>query len=245
MRRLRGADLQDGRYPPGHRAHHRPGAGHDPARHDHRLRRQPHRHPWRLRGAGIRHRHLGGGARPGHPDPDAAAGEEPAHLGRRRLGQRGHRQGFDPGDHRRDRHGRRHRPCHRICRPGDPRPLHGRPHDDLQHVDRGRCPGRADRAGRDDVRIPEGPADGAQGRAVGDGRGLLAHPAVGPRRPLRPGGGAERGRHRADGDLGHQPAGCGADHRRRPRSRQPGATRPAPRRRAARSTIWGSRPELG
>ena len=47
------------------------------------------------------------------------------------------RQGPDPRHHRQDRHRRRHRPCHRICRQGDPRPVDGRPHDGLQHVDRG------------------------------------------------------------------------------------------------------------
>ncbi len=35
-------------------------------------------------------------------------------------------------------------------------PLDGGPHDDLQHVDRGGCPCRHDRAGRDDVRLREG-----------------------------------------------------------------------------------------
>ena len=35
--------------PPGHRARDRPGAGRDAARHDGRLRRQPHQHPRRLR----------------------------------------------------------------------------------------------------------------------------------------------------------------------------------------------------
>ena len=67
-----------GRYPPGHRPHHRAGAGPDPARHDHRLRRQPHRDPWRLRGAGLRHRHLRGRACAGDADPDPAAGQEHA-----------------------------------------------------------------------------------------------------------------------------------------------------------------------
>ena len=50
--------LRRRRRAPGDRAHHRPGAGLDPAGHDHRLRRQPHRDPRRLRGAGARHRHL-------------------------------------------------------------------------------------------------------------------------------------------------------------------------------------------
>jgi len=35
-------------------------------------------------------------------------------------------EGPDPRHHRPDRHRRRHRPRHRICRQGDPRPLDGR-----------------------------------------------------------------------------------------------------------------------
>ena len=45
---------------PGHRSHHRPRDGHHPARADHRLRRQPHLHPRRVRRAGVRHRHQRG-----------------------------------------------------------------------------------------------------------------------------------------------------------------------------------------
>ena len=67
--------------PPGHRPRGRPGAGLHPARHDHRLRRQPHLDPRRLRGAGPRHRHLRGRARARHPDADPEEGEE--HAGRR------------------------------------------------------------------------------------------------------------------------------------------------------------------
>ena len=40
---------------------------------DDRLRRQPHQHPRRLRGAGLRHRHQRGRARPGHADALARA----------------------------------------------------------------------------------------------------------------------------------------------------------------------------
>ena len=56
----------------GHRAHYRAGAGAFAARHDHRLRGQPHLHARRAGRAGVRHRHLGGGACAG--DADAAAG---------------------------------------------------------------------------------------------------------------------------------------------------------------------------
>ena len=43
------------------------------------------------------------------------------------LGHGRHREGHDPAHHRPDRRGRRHRPRHRICRAGDPRPVDGRP----------------------------------------------------------------------------------------------------------------------
>ena len=76
---------------------------------------------------------------------------------RRRAAGRRHGQGRDPRRHRRDRHRRRHRPRHRVPRLGDPRPLDGGPDDGLQHVDRGRRPGRARRARRHDVRLPRGP----------------------------------------------------------------------------------------
>ena len=46
-----------------------------------------------------------------------------------------HRQGHHSRHHRQDRHRRRQRPCDRIRRRGDSRPLRGRPHDGLQHVD--------------------------------------------------------------------------------------------------------------
>ena len=66
--------LPDGRPRPGHRARDRPRAGPDPAGHDHRLRRQPHLDPRRVRGAGLRHRHQRGRARARHPDPAPATG---------------------------------------------------------------------------------------------------------------------------------------------------------------------------
>ncbi len=53
------------------------------------------------------------------------------------------RQGRHPGDHQSHRHRWRRGSHHRVPRLRDPRPLHGRPHDDLQHVDRGAARGRA------------------------------------------------------------------------------------------------------
>ena len=55
----------------------------------------------------------------------------------------------------------------RVPRPGRSSALDGGPHDHLQHVHRVGRPGRAHRAGRDDVRLPQGPAVRAEGRRLG------------------------------------------------------------------------------
>ena len=91
----------------------------------------------------------------------------------RRAWRRRHRQGHRAGDHRRDRHGGRHGLRHRIRRRGDPRAVHGRPHDGLQHVDRGRRPGRHDRARREDLRLSSGPAVRSARRRLGHGAGAI------------------------------------------------------------------------
>ena len=54
-----------------------------------------------------------------------------------------HRQGHHSRHHRPDRHRGRHRPRHRVRRLGDRGAVDGRPHDGLQHVDRGRRARRA------------------------------------------------------------------------------------------------------
>ena len=66
---------------------------------------------------------------------------------------------------------------HRVPRPGHRGAVDGRAHDDLQHVDRGRRPRRHGGAGRDDVRLPEGPTARSAGRGLGARRGRLAHAA--------------------------------------------------------------------
>ena len=197
----------------GHRPRHRPRAGLYAARHHHRLRRQPHLDPWRVRRAGARHRHLGSRARAGDADADPEEGQEHARGRRRQIARRRHRQGHHPGDHRRDRHRRRHRLCAGICRRRDPRALDGRPHDGLQHVDRGRRPRRPDRAGREGVRVPEGPSEVAEGRRLGRRDALLGNAALRRRRAFRPRDPAGRGKAAADRDLGHLARGRGVDHR--------------------------------
>ena len=58
------------RHPPGHCAYRRAGTGLHATRHDDCVRRQPYRHPWRIRRAGVRHRHVGSGTCAGHANAD-------------------------------------------------------------------------------------------------------------------------------------------------------------------------------
>jgi hypothetical protein len=165
-RRVRHRQLPDGRPRPGHRARDRPRAGPHAAGHDHRLRRQPHRHPRRVRRAGVRHRHQRGRARARHPDAAPVTAEVDVGRGRRRAARRRHRQGRHPGDHRPHRHRRRHRPRHRVPRLGHPLAVDGGPHDGVQHVDRGRRQGRPDRPRRHHLRLPRGPPPRSRGFAA-------------------------------------------------------------------------------
>ena len=142
LRRVRHPLLRDGRSGSGHRARDRAGAGPHAAGHDDRVRRQPHLDARRVRRARVRHRHERGRARARHADAAAdAAGDHGDHRRRRPAGRR-HREGRRARDHRPHRHRRRHRFGHRVPRRRDPRPLDGRPHDRVQHVDRGRRPRR-------------------------------------------------------------------------------------------------------
>ena len=74
-RRIRRAAVRLRQRPPGHRPRHRSRARTDAAGHDHRVRRQPHQHAWRVRRAGVRHRHERSRARAGHAVPGAAEAE--------------------------------------------------------------------------------------------------------------------------------------------------------------------------
>ena len=94
--------------------------------------------------------------------------EEHARGGGRQAAGGRHRQGHHPRHHRRDRHRRRHRLRARICRRSDPRAVHGRPHDGLQHVGRGRRQGRLHRAGREGLRLSQGPAAGRRKASAWD-----------------------------------------------------------------------------
>ena len=138
---------------PGHRPRHRAGAGPDAAGHDHRLRRQPHGHPRRLRRAGLRHRHQRGRACAGDADACCSASRRPTRCASTAAAPRRHGQGHHPGPDRQDRHRRRHRLRLRVHRLGHPRALDGRAHDRLQHVHRRRRARRPDRARRHDLRV--------------------------------------------------------------------------------------------
>ncbi len=142
--------------PPRDRPRHRAGAGPDAARPDDRLRRQPHQHPRRIRGAGVRDRHERGRACSG--DADALARSPAALVRSRGHGQRSPRgpgaEGHHPRRHPRDRHRRGDGARSRVLRAGDLRTFDGRPDDGLQHVDRGRRPGRLDRPRRHDDPVP-------------------------------------------------------------------------------------------
>ena len=220
--RFRHRVFRRARYPPGHRAHDRARAGLHAARHDHRLRRQPHLHARRLRGARARHRHLRGRACARHPDADPEEGEEHAGHRRRQAAARRHRRRTSSSPIIGET-GTAGGTGHVIEYAGevDPRAVDGRPHDGLQHVDRGRRPRRHGGAGREDLRLSEGPAEGAEGRGLGRGRALLgdACPRTRARistRSVR----LDAAEPAAARDLGHEPGGRGLDHRHRARSRR-------------------------
>ena len=95
----------------------------------------------------------------------------------RRPARRRHAEGRHPRRHRADRHRRRPGLHGRVPRQHVRADVHGGPHDGLQHEHRVGCAGRHDRAGRDDVRLPEGPRPRSAGRAVGRRRRVLDEPA--------------------------------------------------------------------
>jgi hypothetical protein len=141
----------------------------------------------------------------------------------------------------RDRHRRRHRPRHRVPRLGDPGALDGGPHDAVQHVDRGGCPGRPRRPRRHDLRLPAGPRPRAEGRRVGC-RGRRLEDARHRRRRRVGQGGRDRRLHdHPAGHVGHQPRPGRLDRRERPVARRLRPIRPA-RDRRPRPRVHGSQP---
>ncbi len=170
---------------PGDRPRHRPGAGPHPARHDDRLRRQPHGDARGVRGPRLRDRDERGRDGPRDPDAPPASAEDVRGPGRRAppAGRRG--EGRHPRPHRPDRDRRRHRARLRIPGRGDPRARDGAADDDLQHEHRGRRPGRARRPRRHHVRVRPRPPACTPGRGMGRGGRPLADAPDRRRRGLR------------------------------------------------------------
>ena len=96
-----------------------------------------------------------------------------------------------------------------------------------------------DRAGREDLRLSQGPAEGAEGRGLGHGDALLGDAAVPTRAPSSTARcGSTRRNLPPIVTWGTSPEDVVADHRRGARSRRtPRPSRSAPRC-SARSTTW-------
>ena len=168
LRRVRHPPLRDGPARPGHRARDRSRAGPHAARHDRRVRRQPHvartARSARSRSASARARSSTSSRRRRCRRPDRSGWRSPSTASCPRASTA---KDVILAHHRADRHGRRHRLRHRVPRLGDPRAVDGRPDDGLQHVDRGRRAGRAHRAGRHHVRLPRGAPTRTHRQGVG------------------------------------------------------------------------------
>ena len=119
--------------------------------------------------------------------------------------------------------------------------VHGRAHDRLQHVGRGRRQGGLHRARREGLCLSQGSPEVAQGRGLGRGAALLGHAALRRRRAVRPRDQARCRAAAAARDLGHQPRAGRLGDRAACRcpTRSPTRTSASPRRH--RSPIWASR----
>ena len=157
-----------------------------PARHDDRVRRQPHIYSWRLRRSGVRHRDFGGRARPRHPDPPPTPTPNDGRHGRGRSRSRCERKGRRARNRRQARHHRRRGPRRRVPGFHDPLAVDGRPHDGLQHVHRSRCPRRDDRSRRGHLRVRPGPTPRAKKHGLGPRCRCLAWTGDRRRCPIRP-----------------------------------------------------------
>ena len=240
LRRLRYQAVPDGRHRTGHRARHRPAAGHHPAGNDDGLRRLAHVHPRRVRRAGVRYRHQPGRARAGDADPADGPAQDDGGDGRRRPAAGRHAQGRDPRRHRPDRHRRRPGLHGRVPRQRLRADVDGRPHDGLQHEHRMGRAGRHDRARRGHLRLPEGASARADGRdwdAAVEYWTVAAHRR---RRRVRRRGRPGRRGARAVRHLGHQPRARARRCRRRCPTR-PTSPTTADRVAAERPWIHGSR----
>ena len=224
--------------PPGHRPHHRPRAGLHAARHDHRLRRQPHLDARRLRRARARHRHVRGRACARHPDADPAEGQE--HAGPRRrqaaagvtakdiilaiIGEIGTAGGTG----------------HVIEYAGEAiraLSMEGRMTVCNMSIEGG---ARAGLIAPDETTFAyiKGRPRAPKGEALGHGARLLEDAAHRRRRAFRQGRRARRRQAAADRHLGLLARGRRLGHGRRARTRTTSRTRTSAPRSGARSTIW-------
>ena len=123
---------------------------------------------------GLRHRHQRSGTCAGHPVLGAETTQDDGDSCRRDVVDSLLGKGRHSRNHRKDRHSRRNRLCHRVHGLSDPRPQHGRTHDALQHVDRGRRACRNGRTRREHHRLYQRASIGTESRAVGAGRTGMA-----------------------------------------------------------------------
>ena len=218
--------LPDGRHQERHRPRRRPRTGPHAAGPHHRLRRQPHVDARRVRRPRPRHRHQRSRARAGDADAARAQDEEHGRPRRRRIPPRRRRQGPRAAPDRHHRHQWRRRPCHRIHGLGHPLDVDGRPHDAVQPLDRRRRARRARRAGRDDIRLHEGPSRRAERRTVGSRAPALEDAALRRRRALgRRSSTSPPKTSRPTITWGTSPEQAAPDHGHRARARRRSATR--------------------
>ena len=238
--RIRHRILRRARSPPGHRPHHRAGAGLHLARHDDRLRRQPHLDARRLRRARARHRHLRSRACAGDADADpdrrprtcacastarCADGVTAKDIILAIIGEIGTAGGTG----------------HVIEYAGEAiraLSMEGRMTVCNMSIEGGARAGMVAPDEKTFAYLKDRPK-APKGEHVGCGAALLGRAAHRRRRAFRPRGHARRRRSAADRHLGHQPRGC---RRRSPAScptPSDGKTDAQARRRSsARSTTW-------
>ncbi len=171
---VRDPPLRPGERAAGDRPRHRSRAGPHPARHDHRLRGQPHQHPRGLWRPGLWDRDQRGGPRARHPVPAPGPAPHPGRGSGGGAGPGGHGQGPHPGPHRPPGGGGRDRARDRVPGLGHPLPLHGRADDGLQHVRGSGGPGGPRRPGGGPTR----PRD-----AIGNAPSTSGAPSPAPRGP--------------------------------------------------------------
>ena len=224
----------------GDRPRHRAGAGADAAGDDHRVRRQSHLDARRIRRRGVRHRHVAGPRRARVAVPGDGSAEGAPHQRDRAPDAGRVRQGRDPRNHQAPRRERRRGFRLRVCRRHHRAHVDGRAHDDLQHVDRGRCARRLRQSGPGHHRLPARQEIRAAGRGLRHRIGLVAEPRVRcTSAALRRRGANRRGGDPADASPGGSIRVSRCSWTRR--CRGPPTSRPASAPRSPkRSTSWGS-----